>query len=82
MSIVELNTSVHFSDIASNNYSIWISACASTMLSLLTCSIPSHRIFNKIGGFTLPQFVERNKQDNNNNNNNNNKTHTHKHLNK
>ena len=34
MSIVELHTSVRFYDIASDNYSIWVSACASTMCLL------------------------------------------------
>ena len=38
MSIVELNTSVCVFDIASDYYSVSVSACASTMLSLLTCS--------------------------------------------
>ena len=61
MSIVELNTSVYLSDIASDNYSIWVSACAFTMLSLLTFSNPpTHRLFNKVSGFTPPQFLERN----------------------
>ena len=40
MSIVELNTSVCFSDIASDIYSVWVSAFVSTMLSILTCSNP------------------------------------------
>ena len=56
MSIVELNTSVQLSDIACDNYSIWVSACASTMLSLLTC-LPNG-LSNKVSCFTPPKHTQ------------------------
>ena len=39
------------------HYIVWVSTCASTMLSLITC-LPSHKLSNKVSDFTPPQFLE------------------------
>ena len=70
VSIVELNTSLRFYDVASDNYSICVSTCSSTMLSL-DSNPPTDDLIKSVALLHHNKTKQTNKL-----------IHTHKHLNK